>query len=403
MENKEFKLIIFSLTPEPVGYDGKTGGEVRLIEIIQRLNDSGRIESVIVSTDYGAEYFRRNGIFAEFKIVRTKLKFRNLFGLCLKSLFIIAKSFFAINSGFLKSNDQRVIIYSSSDLFWEVIPAFIYKVRNKRIEWVQLIMHLYPDWKKRPGRKIVSLFGYYLQKFSHFLIKKKADKIILINSLAREDLSKRGFNPKKTYVSSVGIDFNCFDKLEKAAISYDGVFLGRLSASKGVADFIPIWKKVCDKIPEAKLAIIGGAERNAKADFIQKIKLSGLEKNIDVLGFLKNEKAYSILKSGKVFLFPSHEEGWGIAIAEAMACGLPVVSWDLPGYREIFENYIFQIKENDIKLLSDSVLRLLINEGYRKEISDKGKEFIKKYSWEEAAKRELEIIKNLRKAKVAVD
>lgn len=393
-ENKNICIVIAMIVPEAVGYDGKSGGENRLMEMLKRWSSLDGVKLIMVATQFKADYFRRNGVAADFKIIKTKLKFGSLFGLCIKSLFLIAKSFFTIDSSFLKSRKEKVVVYSSSDLFWEVIPAFIYKIRNKKIEWVQLIMHLYPDWKKRPGSRIISFLGYYSQKFSHFFIKRKADKIILINELTKDELLKKGFDPEKMHVSSAGIDFNYYDTLEKAATSYDGVFLGRLNASKGVADFIPIWKKVCEKMPKARLAIIGGAEKKAKADFIQKIKLSGLEKNIEVLGFLENDPAFSLLKAGAVFIFPSHEEGWGIAIAEAMACGLPVVSRNLPVYKEIFEGYTAQIKENDTTLFSDAVSRLLADKNYRKEVGDKGRDFIKKYSWEAVAKRELEIIKS---------
>lgn len=384
---------MFILPPEPVGYDGKTGGEVRMLKIIQGLNDSGRIALIIVSTERGAEYFRRNGILAEFKIIKTKLKFSSPLGLCLKSLFIVAKSFLSINYDFLKTKNEKVLIYSTSDLFWEVIPAFLHKTKNKKIEWVQIIHHIYPDWKKRAGNGIVNFFGYYLQRFSLGLIRRRADKIIVMNNSIKNKLLLREFNEKKIYVSSNGINFDYLDSLKRDDVSYEGVFLGRLSASKGVSDFIPIWKKVCEKMPAAKLAIIGGSEKHAKADFMQKIKESGLENNIDMLGFLGDDEAFSLLKAAQVFLFPSHEEGWGIAIAEAMACGLPVVSWNLPVYKEIFEDYTITVTEGDIGLFAEKVIELLKNESLRRDRSARGRDFIKKYSWDEVAKRELEIIK----------
>ena len=47
---------------------------------------------------------------------------------------------------------------------------------------------------------------------------------------------------------------------------------------------------------------------------------------------ISGKDALSVVKSVLVFVFPSHEEGWGIAICEAMACGLAVVAYDLPAY-----------------------------------------------------------------------
>ena len=390
---KKIRLIITVLAPVPVGYKGKTGGLVRLVEILKRFSDLNKIKIVLVSSDESyADYFRDNGIEFEFKLVKSNLKFKSLIGLCLKSLFIIAKSFFVLKLDFLESKDEKVIVYASSDLFWEVIPAYFFKTRKRNVKWVQVIHHVYPDWKKRPGEKIVNFFGYYSQRFSFCLIKKKADKIVVVNSLMRIKLIELRFSADRIFISSNGTDLKYFENIERAGMSYEGVFLGRLSHSKGLRDLVEIWKNICKEIPEAKLAVIGGKNDETKNMLLKKIRKHNLEKNIDLLGFLEDEDAHPILKSGKVFLSPSHEEGWGISIAEAMACGLPVVSWNLPVYREIFGTRTVQIKENDLNLFSNKVLELLKNDAMRKGVGEDGKKFIRKYSWDRAAEKELEII-----------
>jgi glycosyltransferase involved in cell wall biosynthesis len=201
-----------------------------------------------------------------------------------------------------------------------------------------------------------------------------------------------GFSENKMFVSRVGIDSEYFENIEKAAPACDGVFLGRLSPSKGIFDLIEIWKKVAETLPKAKLVILGGGNQETKNILVRKIGDYKLEKNIELLGFLEDEKAYSILKSGKVFLSPSHEEGWGIAVAEAMACGLPVVSWDLPVYKNIFGNYAIQIEENNFDEFSSAVVKLLEDETLRFKTGSANKEFIKKYSWDAVAKKEMEAI-----------
>ena len=380
--------------PAAVGYDGKTGSAERLITIFKyfRRLDNGII-FVFNASGPIARYFQKNGVVAQYNILPTKLKFSSYIGLCLKTIFLMAKAFFVFTVPRARTGNEKVVVYASSDLFWEVIPAFISKTRNKEIEWVQIIHHIYPDWKKRPGNKIIGFLGYYLQRLSFWLIRKKADKIILMNNLIRNELLSKGFLGQKMRVSSNGLNLDYLNSLQPSNLAYDGVFLGRMNASKGVEDLLPIWKKVCEKIPGAKLALIGGAEKKTKTNFIQKIKAAGMEKNIEVLGFLEDDKTFSILKASKIFLFPSHEEGWGIAIAEACGCGLPVVSWDLPVYQEIFADYTFQIKENNTDAFAEQIIKLLFDDSYQREVGSKGREFIKKCSWAEVARRELEIIK----------
>lgn len=393
MKDKKIRLIVTALVPKSSSYIGKTGGLVRLVEILKRSGDPNKMKIILISSDDKyADYFNENDIDTEFKLMKSNLKFKSLPGLCVKSLLILIKSFFVLNLDFLESQDEKVVVYSSSDLFWEVIPAFYFKIKNKNIEWVQVIHHVYPDWRKRPGKKMENFFGYYAQRFSFWLIRKKSDKLILVNSLVKSHLIKKGFPEKKIFISSNGINLEHFEQIKRSETSYEGVFLGRLNYSKGLTDLVKIWKNVCQEFPGAKLAVVGGGSKETTISLSKKIMEHKLEKSIDLLGFLEDKEAHSILKSAKVFIFPSHEEGWGIAIAEAMACGLPVVSWDLPNFKSVFENRTLRVRENDFDLFAEEIRKFLRDEDSRKKFGDKGREFIQRYSWEKVAEKEYEII-----------
>jgi len=395
MKNKEFTLVITSLVPKTLEHIGKSGGLARLLEIVGRMNRYYKVKIMLITADKDyARYFFENRIVADIKFIKSNLKFRTLWGLGIKSLLIILKFIFFYPKKFL-INDKKNIFYCASDLFWETLPAYFCRSRYKNVKWVQEIYHIYPHWKNREGSIISNFVGYYLQKFSFFLIKRKADLIFSLSDLLKEDLISSGFSKEKIVVSYNGIDRGYFEKLPASDTFYEGIFLGRLNYSKGIFDLIEIWEKVCAVIPPAKLAIIGGGDKKTKEDLKEKITALKMKNNIEVLGYLEDKKAYILLKSSKVFLFPSHEEGWGIVINEALACGLPVVSWNLPVYKSIFEDHIVQVKENDIEKFSNEVIKLLKNQELRNQIGSAGKEFIKRYSWDRVAANEYQTIKNL--------
>jgi glycosyltransferase involved in cell wall biosynthesis len=114
------------------------------------------------------------------------------------------------------------------------------------------------------------------------------------------------------------------------------------------------------------------------------------------MGFLDEEEKYKIMKSCKIFMFPSFYESWGIVSAEAMACGLPVVAYDLPIFKNIFPKGMIRVPIGDIGQFAVRVLELLDAEDLRKAISKAAKEFIKKYDWEKISKKELKILKKLK-------
>ena len=71
-------------------------------------------------------------------------------------------------------------------------------------------------------------------------------------------------------------------------------------------------------------------------DVVKRVKDKGLFENIKFMGFLNGIDKFTVMKSSKICIFPSTYESFGMVVAEAMACGLPVVAYDLPVYREIY-------------------------------------------------------------------
>jgi glycosyltransferase involved in cell wall biosynthesis len=68
---------------------------------------------------------------------------------------------------------------------------------------------------------------------------------------------------------------------------------------------------------------------------MQRLKLD----NIQLAGFVSEEEKISLLKRSQFFFFPSYEEGWGIALAEALYCECRCLCYELPHYRSIFGEF----------------------------------------------------------------
>jgi glycosyltransferase involved in cell wall biosynthesis len=127
-------------------------------------------------------------------------------------------------------------------------------------------------------------------------------------------------------------------------------------------------------------------------DYASSMRLNG---NIDFCGYLNDAKALGILKSAKVFLFPSYEEGFGIAILQAMACELPVVAYKLPVYQEIFKNKLITVPPGHTDLMSQRVIFLLENPAVAKTIGKEGIDLAKQYDWEKIASHEVKLMESL--------
>jgi len=83
--------------------------------------------------------------------------------------------------------------------------------------------------------------------------------------------------------------------------------------------------------------VIGWGDAHWRGLVDRLVRQHGVEANTKFLGFLDNEEKYRAVKASRVFLFPSSNESWGIVVAEALACGLPVVAFDIPATRKFGE------------------------------------------------------------------
>jgi glycosyltransferase involved in cell wall biosynthesis len=193
-----------------------------------------------------------------------------------------------------------------------------------------------------------------------------------------------------------GVDLDAAANGRGRDVHFDACFLGRLVPLKGIMDLVLIWRIVCDKLPEAKLAIIGfGADEGYMRRVQRQIKLEKIEKNIDLMpGVYGNEK-FNLLKSSKILVSASKEEGWGISICEAMACGLPVVAYDLESYRWAFRTGILLAPLGDMTAFAQLVISLLTNDERRLAIGKEALEQSRKYDWDEIANKELSKIYQL--------
>lgn len=381
---------------------GMSGGDLRWIEIGRRLiNIDKSVEIDIVTSELGKKISEEYGFKgANYKITSRETEVKKIILVYLRRI-LTALKFNSIKY----NNNYKVILYSTSDFLPDVIPAFFWKMKNKNFKWIALL-HLiapspfygYKQYYLKNKKLRLPTINIILYKVSQLLsiklMKWKADKVFVINSEIKNYLHKKGISKDKVLIVNNGIDYNEIQKvLPFEEEKYDGLYMGRFHSQKGIFDLISIWKIVCKNIPNAKLGIVGQGDIKYTNRLRRFINTNGLKDNIELLGIKLRTEKISFLKSSKIFLYPSYYESFAIVIAEAMACGLPVVAYDLPVYQEIYEEGILKIPLGDVNTFAKTVINLLYNKELCRDIGLRGQKFIKKYDWNTIAERELAILK----------
>ena len=148
------------------------------------------------------------------------------------------------------------------------------------------------------------------------------------------------------------------------------IAVGRYHYQKGFDLLLSAWKLVEQQCPEWELAVYGQGERQPYQELLHKLELD--TERCHLYGPTPDiQQEY--LKSS-LFVFSSRYEGFGMVLVEAMACGLPVVSFACPcGPKDIIadgeDGYLVE-KEN-VEQLADRLIQMMNDETLRLYMADK--------------------------------
>ena len=120
-----------------------------------------------------------------------------------------------------------------------------------------------------------------------------------------------------------------------------------------------------------------------------------VQDNIIALDFVPQEELPEIYNLAKFFLFPSKYESFGIPILEAMACGCPVITSTDFSCPEIVGAAGILVDPRNVSDIASAIDRLSFDTGLCENIRKEGLERIENFSWRQAAKKTLKVIKNL--------
>lgn len=383
------KLIIFLNT---IIYDRViSGADILTLNLIKRWVNRFDIEFVITQAAYSAV----KGLEPKDKLkLKTLPSFYPKIPVFMKtyvhavfiSLALLLRGIYACFALWnLRGAKSKTILYTSSDYICDILPAFFLSLNNRKFVWIARVYHVILPPKARQGSFIMNTFSYYGQRISFWIIKRGATKIVTLSGTYSELVDLK-FPENRMSISNAGVDFDVIDKVQASGIKYDAVFLARLHPSKGIRDLLKVWKLVTQKKKDAKLAVIGGGPEHIVNSLKKRILDYALESNIDLLGFLPtHEEVYTVMKSSKVYINLEEEDGWSMSGSEAMACGLPVIAYDLKMFHSAFKKGFIVVPLHDTQRFADTVLEILKNDARRCELSKEAREESENFDWDKIA------------------
>jgi glycosyltransferase involved in cell wall biosynthesis len=380
--------IYMAVFPKYAGFI--SGGEKHFLEVAREWVKNGH-NLMVITTTAGKKVLRENKLNnIEVLLIRSPLEnffYRSKLGLAL-IYFIRMISGFLTLLNYKNFNKKVDVVYGVSHYFVDVILT-IFLAKRLRSESFIYLHHLEPRFlsRKKYHTFTSSILSSLNTLLTISLLKSKID-LVFVFPFVKKILLKEGFSTQKLGLLENAIDIDKINKIPQGEIKYDVCYMGRLAPLKGILDIIDVAKILIEDYPDIRIGIGGGDGEEFKTMIRQKIFKEKLNDNIFLLGTMREEEKYRFLKSSKVFIYPSYEEGWAISVMEAMASGLPVVAYNLLAY-EVFENAIIKVELRHKLALTEKIKEVLKNEHLRNSLIQKGLKITKQFNWREIAEKEL--------------
>lgn len=286
---------------------------------------------------------------------------------------------------------QNSIIHFEEPKNFESIVNFFFKYKKS----ILTVNHLE---EKKHNRNI----SFLKWKWKH----NSFSKLIAISEKTKTDLIKEyGINPNKIETVYLGVDKNIFRQTNKKVKGFENkkyiLYLGSELPRKNIPNLLKSFKNISLKYPELILLKAGyssGDQYRVKTKKL--IKQYGLTNKVIFINKHISEKELPIYYSNaELFVYPTLQEGFGMPLVEAMACGCPVVTSNISPMKEIAKGQVL-VNPYDFESITKGIDEILSNKKYREILKKNAIDRANDFDWEKSAKKILEIYKELQNQKL---
>ena len=169
------------------------------------------------------------------------------------------------------------------------------------------------------------------------------------------------------------------------------LFLGTFEPRKNVAGLLNAYARLRRRLPDAPPLVLAGGKGwlfDPTAALVQALQLGPW---VQFVPDFSTGDAPALYNGASVFVLPSHYEGFGFPVLEALGCGIPTLISDRSALPEVAGEAALKMDPDDADSMAEALYRALTDSALRATLRQRGLEQICKFSWEKAAKETLEV------------
>lgn len=166
-------------------------------------------------------------------------------------------------------------------------------------------------------------------------------------------------------------------------------YVGRAQAHKNIAGLLAAFEKVIQTNPEVTLVLAG--KKDAAYQYLEQLAQRNGIKNVLFTNFVSEGELHWLYKNATAYVFPSFSEGFGLPGLEALAHGTPLLSSNATCLPEVYGDAALYFNPENTEDMTHKIDRILRDTRLQKDLVERGKEQVGKYSWRRMAEQTLKV------------
>ncbi len=221
-------------------------------------------------------------------------------------------------------------------------------------------------------------------------VLRSASMFIATANQELESIRKLGFRQPIAVIPN-GVDVGLPPKRDPHVRLKTILFLSRVHPKKGLLDLVEAWALA--RQPDWKIVVAGSDESGYRATVEALIRAKALESDFEFIGFVDGARKQACFDDATIFILPTYSENFGIAVAEAMANELPVITTTGAPWHDLVEHRCGWWVTPGIRGVSGALIEAMASapEDLRK-MGQRGRQLVlDKYSWSQIGATGLEV------------
>jgi glycosyltransferase involved in cell wall biosynthesis len=244
-------------------------------------------------------------------------------------------------------------------------------------------------------------YSNFFQKYYSLLIPKvvkNAYKVVTVSNFSKNRIIKEFPEVKdKLEVIYHGVSNAFFFDKSIKKCNYI-LYVGAMNEIKNFQSVIKAFNQLKHVDIELKMImpVMGTFSSNKEVDLL--IANAKINKKIEIIDFVDQDKLKKIYQKAKLFIFPSFHESFGLPPLEAMACGTPVIVSNIGALPEVCSDSVLYIDPYNVDDIVKKMEILLSDEDLQKKLVETGLNRVKQFSWQNSAKEHIKVFEEVLKS-----